>query len=68
MGQVIELPRRRVVRKRARSGVKFDASRLLREYERRRGLSQTLRPHRWRRTFIARCRSTSLRLGVLVMT
>ena len=34
MGEVIELlPRRRAVRKQVRSGVKFDANRLLREHE-----------------------------------
>ena len=34
MGEVIELlPRRRAVRKQVRSGVKFDANRLLREHD-----------------------------------
>ena len=33
MGEVIQPPRRRVAPQRARSGVKFDASRLLREHE-----------------------------------
>jgi hypothetical protein len=32
MGEVIELPRLRAVRKQVRSGVKIDAGRLLREY------------------------------------
>jgi energy-coupling factor transporter ATP-binding protein EcfA2 len=33
MGEVVQLPRRRVVRKRVRSGVKFDANRLLLKHE-----------------------------------
>jgi hypothetical protein len=33
MGEITQLPRRRVAPKQVKSGVKFDASRLLREHE-----------------------------------